>query len=148
MTMTTALHTIATALASSSRQLADNADNAERRRAAMAASLRQLADLGGEAALAVSTADLSMAFDRLEWPVTGDSPAVTARRATCAELGDLAATCSADGRPSVIAPDAAERCRALWRAWAHIEAGGDPRLEAMRATARREAVELGCVADW
>jgi len=118
----------------------------------MAASLRQFSDLGGRAAEAVTLADLSLAFDHLApdgvaWGRGVEPPPIAARRLTCGTLADVAATL-AGGRPAAVDDAAVNRYRNLWATLATLDAGSDPRLSAMRSTARREAIELGCVSTW
>lgn len=111
----------------------------EARGQAIAASLRQFAEIGGELPLTVSDALAAYYFLSI-----GDDGAeadrIVARRKTCGEISDLI-----DDSPATDAVTPADQTRlaAVFRAAAASFAGSiDPRQLAMAATATREADEL------
>lgn len=106
----------------------------EGRAAAIAASLRQIAEIGGD--LALTAADCVVGFTALAQPKSEDEHGrVTSRRRTCGELASL--TDDAEGGDS-------SRLAAVLRAIESRFAGSDdPRQKSMADTAAREASELG-----
>ena len=106
--------------------------------AAIRASMMQIAALPGAHTTRAALAD---AFHLLSSPRPGDTPPITARRHTCAELA-AAIGRSADNVSNH--HDSGGHLARRWfqaqvRAWAGSE---DPRLAAMAATAARELAEL------
>lgn len=101
-------------------------------------SLKQIAAL--RSVDSVSQASLADAFRYLAIPREGDTPPITARRATCAQLADALRPGGIDTTGDQTRISATPWFLAQIDAWTGSE---DPRLAAMAATAARELAEIG-----
>lgn len=88
----------------------------------------------------ITAADLIGAFIIAGRAAPGDTPPVTARRATCRELADI----TPGGQMGMAEVSAS--ALALWAAFDRI-GGEGPRIDAIKATAMREFKELVAAAD-
>lgn len=107
------------------------------RAAATAATLRQIAEIGGE--LELTLEDCKSAYDLLGFPRGDDQPAVAARRATCREISALIPGTGYGGEQLLR--------RVLERVAQHFAASSDPRQAAIASTAAREAAEIAAFYD-
>jgi hypothetical protein len=105
----------------------------EPRRLAVAATLRQMGEIGGS--LALTANDVKLAYHRLSFGRDDDGPKVTVRRDTCREIAAL-----------ILEDDSAQSLHrvvaVMERIAEHFEHSSDPRHISIRDTARREAREL------
>jgi len=107
----------------------------------IAATLRQIGDIGDNLPLAPS--DVCLAYMMLAQPSKGDDPRTQQRRLTCDAIAGVAANLEFVNWENPPRSRACERMRAVISAVAEMTApSDDPRHVSMVETARREAIEL------